>query len=285
MSRRHDIDARIEALDDIAKIMRSMKNLSYLETRKLARFLDSQRRVVAGIEEAAGDFLGHWPELLERIPGAPAVTLLIGTERGFCGDFNREVLGLLQRAQAAAGTEPPLLVAVGSKLASSLEGDPRLADVIPGASAAEEIPAVLARLVQSLDRLAAGRGALTLTVLRWDPQTDRVVAASVLPPFQDGGRPREPAHPFPPRLNVPPERFLALLIEHYLFAALHELLYGSLMAEHQHRARHLEAALARIEDRVGELGLRRKILRQEEITEEIELILLNRTPADRPRID
>jgi len=280
MSRRREIDARIEALGDIGKIMRSMKNLSYMETRKLARFLDSQRRVVAGIDAAARDFLWHWPELLEAIPGARAVYVLIGAERGFCGSFDEEVLKLLERETAAA-SKHPLLIAVGAKLASALGGDPRLAETLPGASAAEEVPAVLSRLVQCLNQLTADLGPLNLTALHWDAGTEEVRSIPVLPPFQSKGEPA--AHPYPPGLNLTPERFLALLIEDYLFAALHGILYSSLMAEHQQRVRHLEGALGRVDDRIRELTLRRNALRQEEITEEIELILLNQPRSERNR--
>jgi F-type H+-transporting ATPase subunit gamma len=285
MSRRREIDGRIEALGDIGKIMRSMKNLSYMETRKLARFLDSQRRVVAGIDAAARDFLGHWPELLEAIPGAQAVYVLIGAERGFGGSFDEKILKLLELEQSTAKAVPPLLIAVGAKLASALGGDARLAESIPGASAAEEIPAVLSRLVQDLNRLTADLGAMSLTVLHWDAETEVVSSVPVLPPFQTGRERAIAPHPFPPGLSLTPERFLALLIEHYLFAALHEILYSSLMAEHQQRVRHLEGALGRVDDRIQELTLRRNALRQEEITEEIELILLNRPSADASLFD
>ncbi len=62
MPRRHELDARLHSLEDIGKIMRSMKNLSYMETRKLARFLDSQQRVVA-------EHRGGRPGLPGPLPG------------------------------------------------------------------------------------------------------------------------------------------------------------------------------------------------------------------------
>ncbi len=281
MSRRHDIDARLEALADIGKIMRSMKNLSYLETRKLARFLDSQRLVVAGIDAAARDFLQHHPALLQPVRGGTALYVLIGAERGFCGSFNEAVLRSLEQEHRSARDERPLLIAVGTKLAMSLAQDPRMVERVPGASAAEEVPSVLGQLVQTLNRLSAQENELSLTVLHWDAEAERVVSVSVLPPFQPRLDSDVRAHSFPPRLNLPAERFLALLIEHYLFAVLHELLYSSLMAEHRQRVRHLEGALGRVDDRTQELTLRRNAVRQEEITEEIELILLNLPPGSR----
>jgi len=281
MSRRHDIDTRLEGLSDIGKIMRSMKNLSYMETRKLARFIDAQRHVVASIENAAGDFLDHYPGLLQAMneDGAAAAScwLLIGAERGFCGDFDEAVLHAVEQQQDT-DSEQVALIAVGSRLATTLEHDPRLVATVPGASTAEEVGAVLLRLIDTLDEIATQRRRLRLRVLHWEDEADAVSNVSLLPPFQETAT--ASAHPFPPLLNLPPAEFLERLIDHYLFAALHALLYSSLIAEHQHRLRHLDAALRRLDERTRGLELRRNLLRQEEITEEIELILLN-LPAAR----
>lgn len=287
MPRRHDIDARLRSLEDIGKIMRSMKNLSYMETRKLTRFLGSQRLVVAGIEEAASDFLTHYPDLLPQVAGAHgsrALHLLIGAERGFCGNFNEAVRDGLVPETGPVGPAPALLIAVGSRLATLLRGDPRLVASIPGASAAEEVPAVLSQLVPALSQLTSEQGGRPLFVVHLDPETDQVVADPLLPPFRSVPKDAVPAHPYPPCLNLAPEPFFAALIEHYLFAALHAVLFGSLMAEHQQRVRHLEGALQRVDSRIRELGQRRNLLRQEEITEEIELILLNLPQSEAERL-
>jgi F-type H+-transporting ATPase subunit gamma len=286
MSRRHDLEARIDALGDIGKIMRSMKNFSYVETRKLARFLDAQRRVVEHMARAASQLLADHPGLVPTPPAeAQVVVVLIGAERGFCGGFNEDLLRAFREEADTIEGRPPALIAVGTRLLPSLSGHPRLLDGIPGASTAEEVPAVLNRLLQSLERPATASHGLILRVLCWDAETDRIFRAEVLPPFQDPCPPSRPTRPFPPRLNLSPPRFLELLVDQYLFAALHALLYESLMAEHQHRLRHLQGASKRVEGRIRELTLRCNVLRQEEITEEIELILLSRaTPAtQRPR--
>ena len=282
MSRRREIDTRLGSLDDIGKIMGSMKNLSYLETRKLSRFMDSQRRVVAGIDSAARDLLGHYPHLLGASRGAGTLYVLIGAERGFCGSFNEPVLEALGAQTSSAGPELSLVVAVGTRLAAVLESDPRLADGLRGASAAEEVPTVLSRLVETLSKISEERNLRSLVVIHWDAEMERVLSVPLLPPFREAAGAGSPTHPCPPSLNLAPETFLAALIEHYLFAALHELLYSSLMAEHQQRVRHLEGALERVDSRVRELSQRRNLLRQEEITEEIELMLLNLTEPERP---
>ena len=65
------------------------------------------------------------------------------------------------------------------------------------------------------------------------------------------------------------------MTHHYLFAVLHEIFYISLMAENQRRLQHLEGAVKHLDDETVNLRRKSQIYRQEEITEEIEVILLN----------
>jgi F-type H+-transporting ATPase subunit gamma len=101
----------------------------------------------------------------------------------------------------------------------------------------------------------------------------------ILPPFEQPGK-RVPIFAHPPLLNLQPKAFLAELIDHYLFAALHQILYVSLMAENQHRVQHLEGAVRHLEDKSADLLHRCNLLRQEEIIEEIEVILLSTDSLD-----
>ena len=79
----------------------------------------------------------------------------------------------------------------------------------------------------------------------------------------------------PPELNVTPQEFLLELTDHYLFTNLHRILFDSLMAENQHRVQHLQNAVNHLDDKTDELLRKSNALRQEEIIEEIEVILLN----------
>ena len=73
------------------------------------------------------------------------------------------------------------------------------------------------------------------------------------------------------------------LTEQYLFAALHEIVYTSLMQENNHRVAHLERAVRRLDEEAEDLTRKCNALRQEEIVEEIEVILLSATSlGDRP---
>ncbi|HET6464833.1 MAG TPA: F0F1 ATP synthase subunit gamma, partial [Nitrospiria bacterium] len=92
MSKRREIERRLQALGEIKDILSAMKNLALMEVRKLTRFLSTQQRVVANIESAVADFLSYHPDLLVEPENRREVYILIGSERGFCGDFNEALL-------------------------------------------------------------------------------------------------------------------------------------------------------------------------------------------------
>jgi F-type H+-transporting ATPase subunit gamma len=273
MSKCRDLETQIRSLDEIKEIMNAMKNLSLMEIHRLERLLDTQQRVVATLESAAADFLSFHPQQLVRTAKPREVYVIVGSERGFCGDFNEALLHGLERhggVPAGAG-----LVAVGGKLANKMAGDQRVTSFVNGASVVEEVDSVLTNLTQTLSKLAsehAVRGPLLLTVLHKVPDSEDV-QFSVLRPFKQPES-KLVSSAYPPVLNVKPEIFVRELADQYLMAALQEVLYRSLAAENQRRLQHMDSAVSRLERVSAELARRHNALRQEEITEEIEVIML-----------
>ena len=267
MSRRREVESRLDSLAEIQEILGAMRSLAFTENRRIANFLETQRRAFAGMETALADLLGWYP------PGAlgPArrLLLVIGSERGFCGDFNES----LQRELAQQGEETEMVI-IGQRLSGHLDEDPRILVRFDGPSAVDEVETVLLRLSAWLgDYLGADDQPrpLRLSVLHHGMR-EGVPGVSVFEPFDTAGEEGRYSHP--PRLNVALPVLLAQLSDHYLFAALHVVFYESLAAENRQRLQHVDYALRRIEDTVGALRLRRNHLRQEEITNEIEMIML-----------
>jgi F-type H+-transporting ATPase subunit gamma len=273
MTRRRDLEHHRKSLAEIRDIMNSMKTLAYMETRKLGRFLDAQQTVVEDIEQVASDLLSFHPDTLPVVQEATPVYVLIGTERGFCGDFNHALLTHLESSLEAYPTGSPMLIAIGRKLATLLEKDERVTALIDGASVVEEVTALLLDVVGELNTLQDKHGVLAVYCL-YHTGDNGVVIQKLLPPFQ--GLPHKPSRlAYPPILNQSPREFLVELTDHYLFAALHQMLYTSLMAENRHRVAHLQGAVKHLDDDSAELARQCNTLRQEEIIEEIEVILLS----------
>lgn len=270
MSRRHTLERQRDSLSEIREIMNSMKTLAYMETRKLARFLAAQQAAVQTIEDVAADFLPWYPDTLPATDGATRVCLLIGTERGFCGDFNQHLLRFLASVPEAGTLQ---LVVIGRKLHQLLRDDDRVVARLDGASVAEEVSLVLNRVAQELEVLRRRHGTLSLCALCRDSE-GMVRQSQLLPAFRQYLDRPVPAG-YAPDLNVAAGEFLFGLTGQYLFAALHERLYTSLMAENRNRVNHLDGAVKHLDETTEDLARRCSQLRQEEIIEEIEIILLS----------
>ena len=274
MPNRRDIKGRIATLREINGILAAMKNLALMELQKLGRFIGMQRRVAQSIEAATADFLIFYPSDLPSPSNIFEVYLLVGTERGFCGDFNETVIDAFRNSHPTP--EPGVVVAVGRRLAGKLSGAVMATNVIEGAGVAEEVEAVLTRLAELLSRLQRERGRgylLGLTALYHDHETEAISVRRLLP-MPELPRPTR-RFSFPPLLDICPVQLLPKLIDHYLYAVLHEVLYSSLLAENQQRLIHMDGAMRRIENDLAQLKIKYNALRQEEIIEEIEVILLS----------
>jgi F-type H+-transporting ATPase subunit gamma len=270
VSRRRSLEEHRERLEEIREIMDSMQSLAYIETQTIPRRLRAQRAVMRTIDKAAQDLLGAFPANRLELRSSARTLVVVGTERGFCGDLNELVLREARRQTTDGKAAPPRLVLVGRKLATRTADEMPVAATVPGAGAAEEIPVVVDALVQAA---ADPTGTSSISALYPDPDQG-IVQRSLMPPFVE---PLEETAPQPvePVLNLPPGELLAELAEQMLFAAFHEILLTSLLAETQRRILHLDGAVRRLEDETTELSRRANALRQEEIIEEIEVILLN----------
>ncbi|WP_237061476.1 F0F1 ATP synthase subunit gamma [Microbulbifer zhoushanensis] len=285
MSRQQELARHERQLGETREIVGAMKAMAFMEVRRLAQSLDSQRRVVETMNTAAADLLSYFPDALPSPVGELRhVYLLIGSERGFCGSFNES---LVERLEECLAREPvrsdawPGIIGWGRRLCARLEGHPRFVAALDGAALADEVNS---RLQQLLVRLAElqGASATALTVLYRDPQRKAVVEDELLPPFQ-GLRNRVQRYPCPPQLNLSPATLVRELAEEYLLQSLQKIIYLSLMAENQQRMQHLEGASHYLDEKLDLLHRKASQLRQEEITEEIEVILLNADSASMPR--
>ncbi|KOO04477.1 F0F1 ATP synthase subunit gamma [Vibrio nereis] len=277
MTRRQDLQDHHQNLNEIIKILDAMKMLAYLETHKLSTFMDAQHRVFDAINTATTDFLSFYPEMQPKESQAIPVYLLIGSERGFCGDFNQD----LMNHHIEQSLDTPIkatLIVVGRKLYNLMKDDADIYAQLDGPNVVEEVPTVLDKMIQVFAKLQQQQPLMSLYSV-YHSGEQGIISKKLLPPFQQQPQ-YSPRFPHPPELNLSPIDFLFDAAEQYLFAALHELLYSSLLEENHNRIMHLEGAVKHLENVADELTQQCNTLRREEITEEIEVILLNASSGD-----
>ena len=318
MAFRHDLEAHRGKLQDIRSIMHSMKTLANMETHKLERRIQAQQAIANNITAMATDFLNAYPQASRTYSDNSAnqptnqIVLLIGSERGFCGDFNGQIwqafqTGFLKESENGTGsehesgykTEPdnsPQVIAMGGKLQTLLssvthssysESQP---DIHPlqGADVTEEIAHVVELIALTLDKLQTSNDSSkprALFAIYHDQAQQKVLTQQLLPPFTElfepfndkGSNNQKKTASVEPILNLKPVDFYFELTEQFIGHSLQRILTGSLMAENQSRIQHLENATRHLDKKTEELLIKSNALRQEEIIEEIEIILLNQS--------
>jgi F-type H+-transporting ATPase subunit gamma len=261
MTRRREIEARLGLYDELSGILGAMRSFALVELRRVTRIEAAQQQVVSALSEALRDVVAALP-----VPAAVEgdTWLLFGSVRGFCGGFNEEVV----RAWQAAGGIARRVVAVGERLQSLL---PKEARSFPVAGAAGALDAASA-IDRILAALGAARGSRTgeagLVACLRDEAGPRIQRLLPLAPSDV----RSTADL--PLTNEPPERVAAGVAQHYLFHSLLALMLRSIRVENHMRLLQMENALRHLEDGRQDLKRQRNRLRQEEIVEEIELMVL-----------
>lgn len=274
MSQRRKLKHRMRQLHEIRNIMDAMKNLAVLETHKLDKLLVNQTALIEDLDKIAEDFLGYYPYPFSRDVKAIDCWILFGSERGFNGDFNDSLIEYLDRHLESINNTNYLLIPIGNKLFSRLQGNTHVSDFIDGPDVAEEVNSILNTLLTHINDLQSQYPELNIFALYHDAESDEVTSRQLMPPFINKSS-KQPTYPFPPLLNLSPEDYFSELLDRYLFVTLQEIIYNSLMAENHKRIQHMDGAVQKLDEKTGELARQYHIHRQEEITEEIEVILLN----------
>lgn len=276
MSQRRKLKLQLRQLADISDIMDAMKNLAMVEVLKLRNRLVNQQQMVLDLEHMAADFLRFHPYSAARGGSGPDVWVLFGSERGFCGDFNDALIRNLDHHLQQSGGTRGILLPVGSKLQRRLQNRPEELRFINGPDVTEDVDRMLNDIVDHIGQLQSEYYSVNVHALFHHADSGQITCNQLIPPFQEFQEPKGNSG-VAPLLNMEPADFFITLVDEYLYTALHEIAYMSLLSENYQRIQHMTVALQRLNERTNELRRHYHIHRQEEITEELEVILLNAT--------
>lgn len=165
---------------------------------------------------------------------------------------------------------------MGHKLALQMAEDERITQTIAGANSAEEIPNVIFELMKVVEQISLSMAQANPGnwLILFNAEDENHIHAKTIQPFVEFGT-KKNHHAFPPVLNETNENFFSSFSEHYLFSLLYSIFYDSIYAENTQRLYHLNSALEQLDKQREALAHSLNWVRQEEITEEIEVIMLN----------
>lgn len=279
MTKRIQLKDHIHSLDEIGSIMTAMRNLSLLEVNKIIKFSSCLENSISTVKEVGEDFLNFYPEFYSRLQiTKPLIYILIGSERGFCGHFNDNILDMVESLRTTTSEFDVKFIIVGRKLAAKFSNEIRVAKVVDSPNTAEEIPNTIYNLMKSVEQLSSEMSIKldpTLWAILFNEEKKNILEAESWHPFVEFKNKSKYLSSQKPLLNFAPEIFVTDFVEQYIYSMLNFIFYKSFIAENYLRSRHLEAALQRLDEKVIKLKRSLNILRQEEITQEIQVIMLS----------
>ena len=290
---------RMENLDDLQQIVRTMKALSAVSIRQyeqaaaaLAEYEGSVelglRAVLRETPTAAapssadgggGDGLGD--DLGDRSgdesgdrPDGTAAVIVLGTDHGLCGRFNEVIVEHVQQQVTDAGAVRHWL-AVGERVAPGLEsvaGDGT--EIFPTPSSAAGITAIVQRLLLRVDAWQSEG------VERVQLYHNRPTGRSGYEPHGQRLFPLDPARfrqraqaPWPsrrlPLYTLPRGLLVGHLLRQHYFSVLFRACAESLAAEHGSRLKAMQAAEKNLDERLEDITGRYRRERQAAITSEL----------------
>jgi F-type H+-transporting ATPase subunit gamma len=265
MSKRNLIKEHVDVLHEIRAIIKAIKNLSLIEVNKTARFIGKTATNVSIIESAIADLLHFFTYDLNIVE--PKTYIVIGSEHGFCGNFNV----MLQRKVQSLPQENLQIIAIGQRIIDKLETQNlSLVAKLAGANVAEEITSIILQLTELLHSMPFGSWAIIGIV-----EHDGVIEADTIYPFSKLKTLSASDDLHPPLLNLSPDQVLQEILDHYLFVTLYQIFYHSFYIENRYRMQHMDGALNWLEGNINAEKMLANRLRQEEITEELELMFSN----------
>ena len=281
MSNTQQISQKMALLKDIGMIMSSLKTIAMLETQEAKATVSSQSEGLAVMSQALSQFLATHPDYAPPEGGDPTLLVVLGSERGFCGDFNGQLADTIESLKLQGKLNQCMLVSVGYRLTNKLEQTHEIQASLAGVGIYGEIETRLSELTKIISELSAGQASPRIALLYHSGLHKRICFEPLLTglsqPLGNHNNPNSSATISyqRPLLNLRPQDFFAQALNEYILTRLNHVLTLAFFAENQIRVQHLESALDQIDEQSDALGKQLNHLRQEQITEELETILLN----------
>ena len=269
---------QLEAMEDLASIVRTMKALAAVNIRQYEMAERSLTQFDRAVELGLHVILRELPPPRITAPRAERVgAIVFGSDHGMCGRFNEEVVGHAAEWFAnAAGGKRPHVIAVGARVAALLEARGLQAErdmFVPGSAA--RIGATVRQILLALEEWQVGGRAERVYLFhnrssaagRYRPTRTRLLPVNLHRLHGLEGE-KWPSRSLP-TYTMRRDLLFARLLRQSFFVTLFRACAESLAAENSARLVAMQSAERNLDDRQQELLGQFRRLRQDAITAEL----------------
>lgn len=277
-----ELHKQLNSLGELRTIVKTMKALSAASIRQYEQAVSAlsgyYQTVERGLHVVLKDM--EMPPATRRHPHHPPrlAAIVFGSDHGLCGRFNEEITeyAIQRMASTAADPQNRLLLAVGTRVAASLEHAGQSIEenfLVPGS--ANQITVTVQQILLKIDE--------------WREQSD-VHYVYLFYNRHSGGQGYRPTgiellpvnlrrfhrleeEPWPsrslPTFSMDRERLLSHLLHQYLFVSVFRACAESQASEHSSRLAAMQSAQRNLDERLDEVTMTFRRVRQNVITSEL----------------
>jgi len=253
--------ARTDELHDVIGAVRALAAARLRRANEGLRAINAYSAIVSTALRETLASLAARDDAAQPISGQPTLTVAFGSQHGFVGGFNDELVAAL------AKLDGPVWV-LGER-AAALAGETNILvmRVFPMATRVAGINALVRDLVDAILSMSSLVSAVNVLYAPYRPGSTTVATRRLLP-FEDA-RPTLSAAREPVLRYVEPEKLVARFAEEYILAELAQVAMESFASENRARLRSMDQTFENIERRLERLRKDAHRARQEEITVEL----------------
>ncbi len=262
-----ELESRISSVHELHEIVSAMRGLAAMRIQEAERSLASTRAYADIVRASLSRAISLLPEtsrISTRSSRAPTGIILFGAEHGLAGDFNNRMIRGIRK------NGPSLLFVVGTRGAIACrERGLSVAWSCPMATHVSTVTTTARRISEELYRRFS-RGEVSgvgIVVARFDGGTRSTVRLRTLLPVDLP--PEKVRTGLPPLVNLPPMDLVERMLEEYFFARLAHAAMESFASENAARLATMQAARRNVEEKLDDLRMAARAVRQEEITAEL----------------
>lgn len=270
-----EVEARIGSVRQLSAVIAAMRGIAAVRSREASARLPGILAYADTIGVAIAQALSlHAERPTVAVSLAPDrhIVIAVCSEQGFVDGFNARVLDATAAATRAGSDRTDLMILGSRGVAAAEERGMPVAWSAPMAAHSDQLASLANRLADALFARMAGGAISHVKIVHAQPPGAGEMPAPMIEqalfPF-DFARFPQVSRARPPIIQLPAPRLLTKLAEEYVFAQLCEALTLSYAAENEARMHAMVSARENVRQRLDDLTVTFRRLRQEKITEEV----------------
>jgi len=279
----NEIQNRLEGLEDIKHLLRSVRAMSAIRWRRAKKHLEIAQSYAANVDAQLGTILVHTggslPQNMRETPSSTGEVnvglITLTSDRGLCGNFNTELISKAMFVRNILNKKNKKVKIIslggyGERLFQNAGYEIFYTEKIPTSQAVSFIN--MRKVIAHIQAFYESKAIDELNILynrfnyfgSYTPKSIQILPPKLSDLTTASTRPDKTL-----MVNSDPEQLTSFLLWEHLAAQLYLAFIESTISEHSARLQTMDSAISSLDERVAELEIQYHTIRQEKITQDV----------------